>query len=160
MKEKYITGKHALNIHPKDCYTVGDWHEGVWTHIKVFPSEYITMGGLLYKYNTLKIWDEYGIYEGREYIENLGIKCFDDNIYIANHKRAILDMLYMYLKEFGMIWEIEDASWQFIANIENIKEMLEMSKKIINYLSEKQLIEYYAWYENEKKALKGKYKWN
>jgi hypothetical protein len=36
----YITGKHALNVHPDKCLTVGDWHEGVWTYIRMFPSKH------------------------------------------------------------------------------------------------------------------------
>jgi hypothetical protein len=151
----YITGKHALNIHPDKCLTVGDWHEGVWTYIRMFPSEHITMGGECSNINTMGIWGEYGIYEGKKYIENMGIKTEMEKVYIANHKRAILDIVYICLKEAGMNLEVENASLKYLADKESINEMLEKSEMIKKYLKRNQLNEYNIWFENEKKALKG-----
>ena len=155
----YITGKHALNIHPENNLTVGDWHEGVWSNINVFPSKHITMGGIYSKHNTMEIWGKYGIYSGKKYIENKGIKTDVDSIYIANHQRAILDMVYIYLNELGMIWEVENASLQYLADKNSIREMLEKSELIKKHLNNLQLNEYTIWFENEKKSLRGKYKW-
>lgn len=78
---KYVTGIQALNI-PCSLNTSGDWHQSAltWTHLNFADSE-----NSLYK--------DYGI-EGPKSVPE-----HKEKVYVANHLRAILDMLYV--KDFS-----------------------------------------------------------
>jgi len=145
----YITGQYALNIHPENCKTTGDWHSGIWDKISVYPSKHIKIAGSVTDLNTNNIWGDYGVYDGREELQNIGIKIMYNSVYIANHNRAILDMLYDYVVNVGIIFEIDNASNEYLGDRENIIEMLKMSKMIVKYLNEKQLHIFNMWYNNE-----------
>ena len=145
----YITGQYALNIHPENCKTTGDWHGGIWDNISIYPSEHIKTAGSITGLNTNDIWGDYGIYDGKEELQNIGLKIEYNPVYIADHNRAILDMLYDYVVNVGIIFEIDNASNEFLGDRENINEMLKMSKLIEKYLNEKQLYIYNMWYDNE-----------
>ena len=72
---KYLTGKHALNI---ECEldTFGDWHQSAiqWENLSLCESQD-------------SIFGEYGI-ESEKQIPN-----HSNKYYVANHIRALLDML-------------------------------------------------------------------
>ncbi len=73
---QYITGMQALNI-PCSLNTFGDWHRSCmdWHHLSLKESE----GSL---------WGDYGI-EGPKLVPGN-----DEKYYVANHIRALLDLLY------------------------------------------------------------------
>jgi len=151
MDFNYITGQYALNIHPNNCKTTGDWHIGIWDEIKIFPSENVRIAGIGTDLNTNEIWGNYGIYEGKVYLKNIGIKTQLKNIYIANHIRAVLDMLYDYIVNVGIIFEIDDASNEYIVDKKSINEMLNKSRLIVKYLNDNQLKIFDEWYNSELK---------
>jgi len=93
---------------------------------------------------------EFGIYEGKKDLLDLGVKTSLDKIYIANHQRAILDMLYDYLTEVGIIAEIDNASFEYLKNKKSAVEMLNKSELILKYLNKEQITVYYEWLKKEK----------
>ena len=72
---RYVTGIHALNV---DCglNTTGDWHTSAldWNNLK-------------WKDTDTAFFRDYGIYESN-------IPYHKEKVLIANHIRAILDLLY------------------------------------------------------------------
>jgi hypothetical protein len=146
---KYISCKYALNIHPDTMDTFGDWHDCVWEGINVFPNNMINLAGKDTDLNTIFIWNDLGIYEGKKYLLNKGINTDLENVFIADHVRAILDMLYKYLIKFGIIFEIDNASIEYIGSKDKQLIMLEKSKLILPYLNGSQVKEYENWYKSE-----------
>lgn len=71
----YLTGQHALNI-PCSLETCGDWHTAAldWTHLQLANSDKM-------------FFKEYGIEEHSKIPEHHG------KIFVANHIRALLDLL-------------------------------------------------------------------
>ena len=74
---KYLTGIQALNI-PCSLNTAGDWHQSAlqWNTLQIADSQD-------------SLWGDYGI-EGPKTVPE-----HQEMIYVANHIRALLDMLYL-----------------------------------------------------------------
>ena len=74
---KYISGIHALNLNC-NLETCGDWHQSslIWTPIKFYESDDF-------------IWKDYGIEK------NVSIPEHHNTYSVANHIRALLDLLYL-----------------------------------------------------------------
>ena len=106
---KYISGIHALNLNC-DLDTCGDWHQSAlkWDHIKLYESE-----------NSL--WNDYGIESNKSIPEH------EETYHVANHIRALLDLLYD--KNFALA---QGMNHNFIGNekydIEIFKQVLLMKK--------------------------------
>lgn len=73
---QYVTGVQALNI-PCSLRTSGDWHQSAltWTRLNLADSQ-------------KSIYKNYGI-EGPKIVPE-----HKEKVYVANHLRALLDMLY------------------------------------------------------------------
>jgi len=152
----YISGIYALNITNNDEDSFGDWHRNIWYNINEYPNSNITHFGDLGEFNTNDIWDSYGIYEGKGLLlkENNIITNYK-NIYIANHRRAVLDLLYYYIKKYKVIWEVGEAAEEYILDNKKIIEMLDKSKYVVKYLNNDELFIYNKWYLKQEKYLMG-----
>jgi hypothetical protein len=143
----YISGIFALNIINEKEITFGDWHGSIWNNINIYPNKKITHFGELGEFNTNMILGDYGIYEGKNMlIEKKNIKTDVEYLYIANHIRAVLDLLYYYLSEHKVVWEVGEAAKDFIRDKNKIIEMLKLSKKLELYLNNEKLDQYKRWY--------------
>jgi hypothetical protein len=146
---KYISGKFALNIRRNQDKTFGDWHGNIWNGIENYPDNRVLMFGEKCKENTNMIWGNYGVYEGKKLLVGKTIKTREDKIFVASHIRAVLDLLYYYIKNYKRIWEIDEAAKDYIFNKNKIEEMLKMAKKIESYLDNEEIEEYKKWYKKQ-----------
>jgi hypothetical protein len=90
---QYITGQHALNL-PCSLLTCGDWHQSAiqWTHPYLRNSQDSVFG-------------TYGIES------NVSIPEHDQKFHVANHIRALLDLL-----ELGKFTLAQGMNRDFICN--------------------------------------------
>ena len=72
---KYVSGIYALNV-PCSLKTCGDWH-----------SASLNWHSLSIKESRGTLWGDYGIEK------NISIPCHDESFNVANHIRALLDLL-------------------------------------------------------------------
>jgi hypothetical protein len=158
-EDLYITGMFALNLYSDFLTTTGDWHGNIWNGITMFPSKDVSTGGGQGDINTVMIWGDYGIYEGKRYLLNKKIQVESENVFVANHIRAVLDMVYKGIKKYGMIWEVDNASVEYLGNEASKQEMLGASKEILPFLNKKELSVYKKWYKHEKRVRFKKSEW-
>jgi hypothetical protein len=124
--DTYITGLYALNITSPDDDTSGDTHGHIffWNPSKGTPPK-MTLAGPGQEINTASFWSDFGIYEGRERLRKMRLPLPRNvkNIYIANHYRAILDLIYHSLVRYEDILALNGATWDWLSN-ENQREFL------------------------------------
>ena len=95
--EHYITGLYALNLAAPEG-TSGDWHDVFHWQDGTEQPRQVTLAGMG-DIDTSPIYGDLGIYEGRDRLvaQGLDIPIGMQRVYIANHSRAILDLLYRFL---------------------------------------------------------------
>ena len=119
---RYVTGIYALNIQAPEG-TSGDWHD-VFTWIEGYqPERVILVGGDTEEINTVPIYGSLGIYEGLGNLLQRGLELPDGmtEAYVANHTRAILDMLYGTLHRHGKIYNLIGAATDWLDTLEQGK---------------------------------------
>lgn len=104
---RYITGEHALNLSCK-LETCGDWHTSAlrWKNITFMNSED-------------SIYGDYGIEPNHRIPEH------DEVYYVANHIRALLDLL-----DMGNFAVAQGMREDFICNEEYTDEVFEQVSKL------------------------------
>ena len=108
---KYITGNYALNI-PCDLNTDGDWHRSAldWEHLPLFESDN-------------SFFKDYGVKNDIDIYKYVPLKKFQGKKYnVANHIRALLDLLYQ--QNFGLAQGMKEDF------IDNDKYTLEIFNKV------------------------------
>ena len=157
----YITGVYALNLHPPNN-TSGDWHFGqVFYYINENDFDFsVQLAGEDEFCNTNPIYGDYGIYEGIVMVKKLGLIISPEitEIYIANHFRAILDMLYKTIKKYGREIGLQCATDEFLDTTEQKEEVLSQSLKMKPYLTVPEQLELDKWivYERTNEYWNGK----
>jgi hypothetical protein len=139
--------------------TPGVWHGSIWHPIKRFPGKKVWTGGKKGDIDTTLIWQDYGIYEAKKEITKKHIKTGLGKVYIANHIRAILDMLYDMIHTVGIISEIDNASMDYLGGSTSRDELLMRSKLMEKCLNWEELEVYKEWYEHEKTVFLGESRW-
>lgn len=106
---KYVSLIHALNI-PCSLETNGDWHKSAikWKNINMLESTNI-------------IWGNYGIEKNKKLPEHSG------SYNVANHIRALLDMLYL-----NLFQEAQGMNKEFICNSKYDNEIFINVLKLVN----------------------------
>jgi hypothetical protein len=149
--DKYITGKYALNIHhPENTNEpTGDWHGYIWDGIKKLPDNKITYAGNGFKINTFHVWSDFGVYEDSEYFKKMGIVTTENNIYIADYFRAILDLIYFNLFYFNNLLGLNCITYDHLDNDDQIKTVLNEAEKLKTHINSNQLLILEEWIKNE-----------
>ena len=108
----YITGIYALNVQCPEG-TTGDQHDVFhWFYRPGIREEAptVTLGGSD-ELDTNAIYGDLGVYEGRERLLAKGLNIAPEirEVYVANHYRAILDLLYESLTHYGRVYNLTGA---------------------------------------------------
>lgn len=150
--DKYITGKYALNIHhPENYYEpTGDWHGYIWDNIKELPNDKVTYAGEGFKINTFHIWDDFGVYDDTDNLRRKGIKINEDNIYIADYYRAILDLVCFSLYNYNNLFGLNGITYDHLDDNGQVAIVLNKIKKMKCHIDNNQLSVLEKWIENEK----------
>ena len=108
--EHYITGLYALNLAAPEG-TSGDWHDVFHWQDGAEQPRQVTLAGMG-DIDTTSIYGDLGIYEGRDRLvaQGLDIPAGMQRVYIANHSRAILDLLYRSLHRRGRVLNLTGAT--------------------------------------------------
>lgn len=153
--KKYITGYYALNI--PDRGEVADWHSNIfWRPVGVSdPQTKITLGGDGSKHNTNPIFDRYGVRNATSQIKNMGLSLPEEEkkTYVANHSRAILDMLFYQLKELGEATELTNATIDWLPTPKKAEKTLARATILTEFLNDTQKKGLARWIDHERKVL-------
>lgn len=101
-EERYITGAYAINIPGEDVVS-GGWHDDMFWHpVGVREPLPISLGGQG-DFDTNAVYGNMGIEEARARVVGMGLRVSPDipKVYVANHLRAILDLLYHEIDSLG-----------------------------------------------------------
>jgi hypothetical protein len=150
--DKYITGKYALNIHhpQNNNEPTGDWHGYIWDGINELPNNKVTYAGNGFKINTFHVWNDFGVYEDTDNLKRMGIVINENNIYIADYYRAILDLVYFNLFNFNNLFGLNCITYDHLDNNDQVMIVLEKIEKLKNYINNNQFIVLEEWIKNEK----------
>lgn len=152
-KEKYISGYYALNI-PAPEGTTGDWHDPFHWIDGVDRPKTVTLAGKGMEIDTNDVFQDFGVYEGRARLLAQGLEIDDEitEVYVANHFRAILDLLFYYLKRFKRADPMIGATNDYIDTKEQkelvLSKALLLSDVFINEARESLL----KWIDSERQA--------
>jgi hypothetical protein len=139
----YLTGMTALNI-PAPEGTTGDWHfeESFFGRNGIKPKFFVA--GNNAALNTNPIWGGLGIYECGYLLRAKGI-AISENVYTANHCRAVLDMLYNAVQHKEYPHHIIIDDW---LDIDSERKRLLDSLPVLNdFLKEDEKIILTSWLE-------------
>ena len=128
--ERYITGIYALNVQAPER-TSGDWHDVFhWQDGRGRPRQ-VTLAGDA-EIDTTPIYGDLGIYEGRDRLVARGLEVPADmeQVYLANHFRAILDLLYRSLTRWGQVLNLTDATTDWLDTRQQGEFVLEQATKL------------------------------
>ncbi|WP_411344758.1 hypothetical protein ACE3MZ_01305 [Paenibacillus sp. WLX1005] len=129
-KRRYISGLHSLNLDVGDN-TNSDWHFANYWLIKNKPIELFGVGS---KADTTPIFGNQGV-ENRAYsLRRYGIEV--SKVYIADHTRAFVDLVYRTLKSTGRIGYAKGMKDEIFNNIEQVNQVFDMLVKLLPYLNE------------------------
>ncbi len=130
--QRYVTGIYALNIQSPEG-TSGDWHD-VFCWLEGEKPRTVTLGGTE-DIDTTPIYGDLGIYEGRDRIGSRAIIPEDvEEVYIANHFRAVWDLLYQSLVRYGKIYNLDDASIDWFDTPEQQTYLLDKAEWLLPHL--------------------------
>jgi hypothetical protein len=150
--DKYITSKYALNIHHPENINepTGDWHGYIWDGVNELPNNKVTYAGKGFKINTFHVWEDFGIYNDSDNLKNMGIVLNEDNIFIADYYRAILDMIYFNLCNFNNLFDLYSITYDHLDNYEQVMVVLNNIEKLKHFINDNQFIILEKWIEHEK----------
>ncbi|OLO87561.1 hypothetical protein [Actinomyces naeslundii] len=125
--ERYITGLYALNLATPEG-TSGDWHDVFHWQDGTEQPRQVTLAGMG-DIETSPIYGDLGIYEGRDRLvaQGLDIPASMQRVYIANHSRAILDLLYRSLNRWGRVLNLTGATTDWLDTREQGERLLEQA---------------------------------
>ncbi|MCL2311245.1 MAG: hypothetical protein FWC41_04465 [Firmicutes bacterium] len=146
-KENYITGIYALNL-PTDNGSKADWHDVFhWRNGIEKPRE-ITVAGINTE-STGFIYNGYGVCEGKKHLLNVGLIVDKPNVYVANHCRAILDMVYDCLYKYNAIYNLTGALDDWFDKETDIQEFISRCSEMKNFVDEEKKNKLEKWLASE-----------
>ena len=148
----YITGIHALNVQCPEG-TTGDQHDVFhWFYRPGIREEAptVTLGGSD-ELDTNAIYGDLGVYEGRERLLAKGLNIAPEirEVYVANHYRAILDLLYESLTHYGRVYNLTGATGDWLDTPEQRRFVLEQATRMAPYVDEESRIQLEQWVKKE-----------
>jgi hypothetical protein len=148
----YITGVHALNVSPPEG-TTGDWHDVFhWRDGLDRPAE-VWVAGHEPDSDTNQIYGGMGVYEGRSRIVAMGLDVSPSihEIWIANHFRAILDMVHRSLRRYGAVYNLNGATEDWLDTAEQKNFVLAQAARMADSLTPGQRAALLAWIDYERR---------
>lgn len=111
---------------PKD--TSGDWHDVFHWQDSTEQPRQVTLAGMG-DIETTSIYGDLGIYEDKDRLvaQGLDIPASMQRVYIANHSRAILDLLYRSLHRWGRVLNLTGATTDWLYTEEQGEQLLEQA---------------------------------
>lgn len=155
--EHYITGLYALNVQAPEG-TSGDWHDVFhWQEGYDIPPR-VTLGGST-EIDTTPIYGGWGVYEGKDRLLAMGLAVPSQarEIYLANHTRAILDLLYRSLNRWGRVLNLTGAATDWLDTYEQGAFLLEQAEHLAPHFPEAAQDELRRWIEGEAAELRAVY---
>jgi hypothetical protein len=128
--QTYITGHDALNIHGDDD-SHGEWHDVFWHPIGVRRPPPVSLGGQGC-FDTNPVYGTWGVREARASVVGMGLFVAPDitEVYVANHTRAILDLLFCEIKSYGHPTSTIQSSWDWLDTAEQRDTLLMQAHKL------------------------------
>jgi hypothetical protein len=147
--QTYISGTQALNI-PDE--TSGDWHfYTVWFS---FSSETVMLYGAGQERNTNDIYGSFGISDKKFIMQQYGLLADTDKVYVANHCRAVLDLIYYCAKKKAMNLVV-GSTMDYFDTEEQKMRILKLAKKMLapKYLSQEGRRTLQSWLQTEEQSV-------
>lgn len=139
----YISGLHSLNLDLEDG-TGFDWH---FTNYWKGGNIPIKLYGEGKEINTNHIFGYYGVANREERLRSLGLNI--RRVYIANHHRAIVDMVYEYLTKYNQIGYAKGCVDDYFFNEKDAVSLFRQLIKMSNYLDSDKGEILYGWLSKE-----------
>lgn len=148
----YITGVYALNI-PAPEGTTGDWHDVFHWREGIDRPGRVLVGGSE-ELDTNPIYGTLGIYEGKARLESLGLELppGTEQVYVANHSRAILDLLYRSLTRFQAVFNLTGATEDWLDTPEQRDYLLTQAERLTPTLAERGRAALGDWIKHEREG--------
>lgn len=149
--ENYITGVYALNI-PDENGELGDWHHNVfWYPVGIGDPKPITLGGKD-PYNTNPVYGNMGVQEAKSRVENSGLKVASNitEVWVANHMRAILDMVFAEITIQGEVKFARNSTTDWLGTVEQKNSLLRHAVKLEPCLNQEDQQALHKWINEEK----------
>ncbi|MGC4105891.1 MAG: hypothetical protein QM753_05965 [Thermomicrobiales bacterium] len=149
-REHYITGVYALNV-PAPEGTTGDWHDVFhWQPATERPRTILLGGGDAV--DTNPIYGDLGVYEGHDRLlaNGLSLPSGITEIYVANHVRAILDLLYRSLNRYGRILNLTNVTTDWLNTPEQQEFVLVQAPRMADSLDADAKRALAAWIAGER----------
>lgn len=156
--EHYITGLYALNVQAPEG-TSGDWHDVFhWQEGYDNPPQ-VTLGGSSAEVDTAPIYGGWGVYEGKDRLLAMGLAVPSETreVYLANHTRAILDLLYRSLTRWGRVLNLTGAATDWLDTYEQGVFLLEQAEHMAPHFPEAAQDELRRWIGGEAVELRAVY---
>jgi hypothetical protein len=148
--EHYITGVYALNVSAPEG-TTGDWHDVFHWQANSERPRTVTLGGSS-DTDTNAIYGDLGVYEGRDRLLDKGLDIPADmtEVYLANHFRAMLDLLYRSLSRHGRVLNLTGATTDWLDTPEQQEFVLAQATRMADLFDEDAQRALAAWIEGER----------
>lgn len=155
--ECYITGLYALNIQEPDGEG-GDWHDVFHWQEGYENQPEVTLAGSP-EIDTVPIYGHLGVYEGRQQLttQGLTINPAITEVYLADHTRAILDLLYQSLARTGHVYNLTGATTDWLETHQRGQLVLQQAARMAPRFPEAAQAELQRWISSERQQLKAVY---
>ena len=141
---------YAINL-PAPEGTTGDWHEVFFWRAGIDEPCSVDLAGEGTDWNTNPIYGDYGVYEGKNILIKKGLYVKDDinEVFIANHFRAILDLLYNSLKKYKVVINLTGATDDWLDTPEQKAELIEKARLLSDVFVGKAKNSLFEWIDYE-----------
>jgi hypothetical protein len=146
-EKNYITGIYALNLPDETGYTA-DWHDVFHWRLGVEKPRKIKIAGIDTK-DTNFIYSNYGIFEGKESLLKIRLTVERPYVYVANHCRAVLDMVYDCLNKYNAIYNLTGALDDWFDRDEDKLKVIEKCSIMKNFLDDRKASVLENWLKKE-----------
>ena len=155
-REHYITGLYVLNVQAPEG-TSGDWHDVFHWQDGYSRPRQVTLSGST-EINTTPIYGDLGVYEGKDQLLAMGLALPEtQQVYLANHTRAILDLLYRSLTRWGRVFNLSGATTDWLDTYEQGIFLLEQANRMKSHFPEPAQAELRRWIDDETNQLRAVY---
>lgn len=152
--QTYITGHDALNIHGDDD-SRGDWHDVFWYPIGVRRPPPVSLGGQG-RFDTNPVYGAAGVREARATVVGMGLVVAPDitEVYVANHTRAILDLLFCEIKSYGRPTSTIQSTWDWLDTAEQRENLLMQAPRLAAlFQTDSEVRQLEEWISRERRML-------
>lgn len=144
-KERYISGFPALNLQSPEG-TSGDWHflDNYYAIDEAGVREINFVAGTRGRVDTNHIFGDFGIYEAGDVLSSCGL-VFNGVPYAANHFRAVLDVLFLYLSLSKRPISIHNAAYAFFDTQQQQMLLLTKAERLYDYCDDERYLILKRW---------------